>query len=168
MRPAGRVGTGQSEDQRDQTCGGDNLANQMPTSNPMLSRQVLADIEHDIGQYRPEDSAGTLRDRVRANLRQRETCAEAATENPVRERDQRVEVRAGHRAEHEDEYREAERRGRAVLQQLQAGLARRELLSGNARADDDGDEQTGSQESANSRRAKTGDAVHADILTDLT
>jgi len=55
-------------------------------------------------------------------------------------------VRAGHRAEHEDQYGEAERRGRAVLQQLQAGLARRELLSGNARADDDCDEQTGAEE----------------------
>ena len=107
---------------------------------------MLADVEHDVGQQRPDDSARTLRNRVRADLSQREARAEATTEEPIRERHHRVEVRAGHRAEHEDQHGETERRGRAVLQQLQARLAGRELLRGNARADDDRNEQAGAEE----------------------
>ncbi len=47
----------------------------------------------------------------------------------------RVEVAAGDRAEHQDDREQPGRGRRRVLQQLQPGLARRQPLRGDARAD---------------------------------
>ena len=81
-----------------------------------------------------------------ANLGQREADAASAAEEPVRERDDRVEVPPRHRAEHEDQHRQTERGGGAVLQQLQPHVVRGQLLRGDSRADHDGDQQAGAQE----------------------
>ena len=113
-------GADEGEDQHQQSGGGDDLAEQVSAAGPVLGRQVLPDVEHDVGQQRPADPAGALRERVRADLGQGEPGSGAAAEEPVRERDDRVEVRAGHRAEHEDQHRQPEHGGGAVLQQLQA------------------------------------------------
>src|SRR4051812_22788053 len=58
-----------------------------------------------------------------------------AAEGGVDKRNDGVEVRAGNRAEHEDEGEEAGRRRRRVLEQLQPGVARRERGRGDPRAD---------------------------------
>ena len=76
-----------------------------------------------------------------------------AAEDAVGERDDRVEVGAGHGAEGEDQRDEAAGGGGRVLQQLQTDVVGREPLGGDARADDDGDEEGGADASAVTRRA---------------
>jgi hypothetical protein len=64
----------------------------------------------------------------------------------VDQRDDRVEVRSGDRAEHEDEGEEPGRRRRRVLEQLQAGVAGRERGGGDPRADHRRGEEGGAEE----------------------
>jgi hypothetical protein len=56
-RPAGRVSCGPGEGQCDQPGGGDEFADQVPAAGPILVGQVLADVEHDVGQQRPANAA---------------------------------------------------------------------------------------------------------------
>ena len=58
-------------------------------------------------------------------------------------RDERVEVRAGDGAEREDQRDEPGAGRDRVLEQLQADVVRREPLRGDARTDDDRDEERG-------------------------
>ena len=53
----------------------------------------------------------------------------AAPQQPVRGGDNRVEVRAGDRAEHQDQHRQPEHGGGRVLQQLQSDVVRGEWLA---------------------------------------
>ena len=70
----------------------------------------------------------------------------ATAQQPIRCRDDRVEVRAGDRPEQQDQHGQAEHRGGGVLQQLQPDIVRGELLCGNTGADDDRDQQGGAGE----------------------
>ena len=64
-----------------------------------------------------------------------------APEAGVDERDDGIEVRAGNRAEHEDEREEANRGRRSVLEQLQADVIWRQFRGGDPRADHRGREE---------------------------
>ena len=75
-----------------------------------------------------------------------EAGAGAAAQQPVRRRDDRVEVRAGDRAEQQDQHRQPEHGGGRVLQQLQPDIVRGELLGGDPGADHGGDQQRGADE----------------------
>ena len=77
-----------------------------------------------------EHAAGDLG----GDVGERVTPADAA-EARVGERDDRVEVPAGHRAEHQDDREQPCRRRGGVLEQLQTNVARGERLRRDARAD---------------------------------
>ncbi|GAB3148176.1 hypothetical protein GCM10027058_08360 [Microbacterium neimengense] len=55
-------------------------------------------------------------------------------------------MRSRHRAEHEDQHRQAERRGQTVLEKLQPHIIRGETLRSDTRPDHDRDEQARSDE----------------------
>ena len=59
-------------------------------------------------------------------------------ETGIDEGDDRVEVTPRDRAEHQDDGKEARRRGRRVLEEFEARVARGEVLRRDARTDDDG------------------------------
>ena len=69
-----------------------------------------------------------------------------AAEGGVDERDHRVEVGAGDRAEHEDEGEEAGGCRRRVLEQLQSDVSRGELRRGDPRADHRGGQECRAEE----------------------
>ena len=75
-----------------------------------------------------------------------DTGACATAQQPIRCRDNRVEVRAGDRPEQQDQHGQAEHRGGGVLQELQSDVIRGELLCGNTGPDDHGDQQGGAGE----------------------
>jgi hypothetical protein len=97
--------------------------------------------EHQVGGYRAGDAAGHLRGQVGGGVAPRQPA-----ERRVGERDDRVEVRAGHRPEHQDDREQPGRGRRRVLQQLQAGVPGRQPLGGDARADDDRAEERAAEE----------------------
>ena len=70
----------------------------------------------------PAIGAGDLREDVGGEIAAGEPGAGAAAEPPVGGGHDGVEVRAGDRAEHEDQHAEPERGGDGVLQQLQADV----------------------------------------------
>jgi len=79
-------------------------------------------VEHDVGQDRAEDAADDLGNRVGGDVAATDTRACASAQQPIRCRDNRVEVRAGDRPEHQDQHGQAERRGGGVLHQLQSDV----------------------------------------------
>lgn len=87
-----------------------------------------------------------MREQVRGEVAQRESRPGAASEQPICDRHHGVEVRARHGAQHEDQDRQAERGGQAVLQQLEADVIRREALRSDAGTHNDRDEQARSKE----------------------
>ena len=74
--------------------------------------------EHAVRDDRAEHAAGDLS----GDVGERVAPADPA-EARVGERDDRVEVPAGHRAEHQDDRVQARRRGGGVLEQLQSNIA---------------------------------------------
>ena len=96
-------------------------------------------VEHNVAQDRADDAAGDLGDRVGGDVADTDTRACATAQQPIRCRDNRVEVRPGDRPEQQDQHGQAEHRGGGVLQELQSDVIRRELLCGNAGPDDNGD-----------------------------
>jgi len=102
--------------------------------------------EHEVGQDRPGDGAGGLRGGVPGQVPTGQAGAGAAAEEPVRGRDDRVEVRAGHRSEDQDQDAQGERGRDRVLQQLHADVARGQPGGHDPGADDGGDEQCGAEE----------------------
>ena len=143
----GSPGAGQGEDQRDQSGGGDDLADEMACGDAVLGGDLEdLSVEHDVGQDCADDAAEGLSDGVGGDVAGTDTGTGAPSEQPVRCRHNRVEVRAGDRPEQQDQHGQAEHRGGGVLQELQSDVVRRELLCGNAGADDDRDEQRGAGE----------------------
>ena len=84
----------------------------------------------------PADAAGHLGGQIRAGV-----APAQPAEGGVDEGDHRVEMRPRDRAEHQDDGVEPGGGGRRVLEQLEPDVARRELLGGDARADDDGGQE---------------------------
>ena len=81
-----------------------------------------------------------------------------SAEGGVDQRDDRVEVSAGDRAEDEDEGEEARGRRGRVLEELQAGVAGRELRRGDPRADHRGGQESRAEE-LGEEAAGEGDAI---------
>jgi hypothetical protein len=75
-------------------------------------------------------------------------------------------VRSRDGAEQQDQHRQPEHGRGAVLQQLQAHVVGGKLLGGDARADHDGDEQTGAEELGEQPPRLRWGVIHAAILTD--
>ena len=97
--------------------------------------------EHRVRGDRSGDAAGHLGRDVGEGV-----APAQAAEAGVDERDDRVEVGAGDRPEHEDDREEAGRGRGGVLEQLQADVAGRELGGGDARPDHGGGEKRRAEE----------------------
>lgn len=82
-----------------------------------------------------------------------QSAARGAADDPVDKGHDRVEVGSGDGAEHEDQHGEAEGRGDAVFEQLQAGVVG-EPAGGDPGSDDDRDEESGSEEFGEQAREK--------------
>ena len=79
--------------------------------------------ENDVaGGMVPGIEPGDLGNDVGPHIGQGDARPGTSAEGPVRDRHDRVEVRSGHRAEHQDQHREPEHGGCAVLQQLDADI----------------------------------------------
>ena len=91
----------------------------------------------------PGDRADGLDGDVGRDVDTADAGACPAAEQPVGGGDDGIEMRPGHRSEHQDQHGQPEHRRGAVLQQLQPGVARGELLGGDPGPDDHGDEQAG-------------------------
>jgi hypothetical protein len=102
----------------------------------------------------PGDAPGDLRREIRRGL-----APAQPAEGGIDEGHHRVEVTAGDRAEHQDDRDQPDRGRRRVLQQLQPGLARRQPLRGDARADHHRGQERAARNSAVSRRHRTGALV---------
>lgn len=74
--------------------------------------------EHEVGDHRADATADRLGERVEPGV----TCADGA-EEPVDQRHDWVEVRAGHSTEHEDQPNQRSRGRCRVLQQLEPDVA---------------------------------------------
>ena len=96
------------------------------------------------------DRAHDLRDRVGSDL-WREGPSLRAADEPVGERDDRVEVSPGHRSEHEDEHRRPSTVA-VLFSELEPDVLRGELCRGNAGPDDHGHQEGGAENSASKRR----------------
>ena len=101
----------------------------------MVESDTAGELEHQVGHDRADDAADHLRREV-----DRDLPGGHAAEEPVGQRDHRVEVTAGHRPEREDQRHQSGTGGQRVLQQLEADVVRRQALGRDARADDDGDQ----------------------------
>ena len=125
------------------TSSSPNVATNSPSHKPRPDERVCVEsvdrrqVEHQVGDDRADARADDLRDDVDAQRR----AVVDPTEEPVGERDDRVEVRARDRAEREDQRDEPGAGRDRVLEQLQPDVARRQPLRGDARADDDRDEE---------------------------
>ena len=93
-----------------------------------------APVEHDVGKHRADDAAGDLGDGVGGDVAGADTGAGATAQQPIRRRDNGIEVGAGDRTEQQDQHGQAEHRGGGVLQQLQPDVSWGEPLRGNARS----------------------------------
>ena len=123
--------------------------------------------EHEVGQHRAGHRPGQLGHRVPADLAPGEPVPGTPSQEPVRQGDDRVEVRPRHRTEQQDQHCQPEDGGRAVLQQLQADIVRRQLLGRDPRADDDRDQQGAAEELGQQAPAewRPGGRRHGAILT---
>ena len=101
--------------------------------------------EHQVREDRAAGGPGDLGGQIDGEFPATQTVA-PAPEPGIRKADHRVEVRPRHRPEHEDERVEPGSSRRGVLQQLEAGVVRRQALGGDPRADDHCDQKPGSQE----------------------
>ena len=101
-------------------------------------------VEHDVGQDRTDDAPERLSDGVGGRVPGTDAGPGPSPQQPICGRHNRIEVRAGHWATQQDECGQAERGSGGVLEELQPDIARRELLSRNARANDHSDEHSGS------------------------
>ncbi len=106
------------------------------------------------------DSRSQLRRDVHRELSTCQPARRAATQPPVGQGHDGVEVRPGHRGEDQDEHRQPTGRRQRVLQQAHA-VVRGQVLRGDARAHDDSDEQAGTDEL---RRGATGELAAGQLL----
>jgi len=98
-------------------------------------------VEHRIRDDGSGDAAGDLGGDVGEGM-----APAQAAEGGIDQRDDRVEVGAGDRPEHEDEGEQARRRRSSALQELEAGVAGRELGGGDPGADHRRGEERGAEE----------------------
>ena len=105
------------------------------------------EVEHEVRDHRADARAGDLGDDVDAGV-----AGRSAAEDAVGERDDRVEVGARDRAEGEDQRDEPGAGRDRVLEQLEPDVVGRQALGGDARADDDRDEERGADGLGASRR----------------
>ena len=136
----------------------------------MVDRPAL-DVEHQVRQQRARDAADDLRHGVRADVGQAQPRAGTPAQEPVREGDDRVEMRTRDRTEQQDQHGQPQRRCGRVLQQLESHVVRRQPLGGDAGPDDHRDQQPRAQElgkhATEKRRSRSQILVgHAQILTD--
>ena len=110
--------------------------------------------EHDVGHDGPADAAGDLGRKVAGGV-----APAQPAEGGVDEGHHRVEVGAGHRAEHQDDGVQPGAGGRGVVEQLEAGVSRGELLGGDTRADHDGGEE-GAPEELGGDPPPQGELIH--------
>ena len=114
----------------------DDLREPQCTARPGLRRQLdRGELEHHVREHGPEAAANDLSDHVEARVARRDPV-----ERAIDEGHDRVEVRAGDGTEHEDQPDERGSSRGGVLEQLEAGVARREAGGHDAGADD-GDQQ---------------------------
>jgi hypothetical protein len=141
------AGAGQGEDEQDQPGGGDDLAEPQVAGGPVFAGEVDGGQgEHEVGQDRPGDGPDGLRGRTSGEVPAGEPGAGTPVEEPVRGRDDRVEVRPGHRPEDQDQRAERERGRDRVFQQLQTDVVRRQPGGHDPGADHGGDQQGGAAE----------------------
>jgi hypothetical protein len=62
------LGAGEGEDEYEESGGGDQFADQVSAAGAVLVREVLAGVEHGVGEQRPADAAGALRRGVCADV----------------------------------------------------------------------------------------------------
>ena len=97
--------------------------------------------EHHVGHYGSADAARHLDGQVGGGLSPRQTA-----ESGIDEGDHRVVMATRDRPEHQDDGEEPGGGGRGVLEELQAGVSRRQILCGDARADDNRGEERAPQQ----------------------
>jgi hypothetical protein len=100
------------------------LRQQVTTAGPVLGRDRRSHPEHQVRQNGTSHRPDHLRDRIRADLAQRDSVPGTTSQEPVGQRDDRVEVRPRHRTEQQDQHGQAKKRRGAVLQQLQTDIVR--------------------------------------------
>ena len=153
-RGVGTPGTDDAEDHEHEPERGDGLAQPQRARRAGVRRHVdRREVEHHVRDHRPDACAGDLHHDVHARVARRRPAEDA-----VGQRDHRVEVRAGHRPEGEDQGHQSGTGGDRVLEQLEPDVAGGEALRGDAGAHDDRDEQRGADELR--RRAPTRDLGH--------
>ena len=150
------MGAGEREDQQDQPGGRDDLADRWPPDDSMLGGEVRADDEHHVGQQcaadrHPAHWATVYSDSIPTGPG---PYPFGGPEHQSADRDDRVEVRARHRPEHEDQDGQPEDGGGGVLQQLQTDVVGRQLLGRDPGTDDDRHEQPGAEELGKNRRRR--------------
>ena len=121
---------------------GDDLGEEVGRRGPVLGGELERRLgEHDVGHHGAEDAARDLRRQIGGGV----PPAHPA-ERRVDEGHHRVEVAARDRPEHQDDGEQAGRRRGRVLEELQPGVARGELLGGDARPDDERGQEGAAQE----------------------
>ena len=111
----------------------------MRARRPVVGGDVdRGELEHHVGDHRSDARADHLRDHVHARVARAHPA-----EQTVGHGDDRVEVRARHRPEREDQRHEARAGGDRVLEELQPDVVGGEALRGDAGPDDDRDEERG-------------------------
>ena len=143
-RPAG---PDQREDEQHQAAGGDDLAEPERGAGPrMVGPRDRGEGEHQVGQDRPGHRPGDLSGQVRRDEPSGDAVSGPPAEPPVGHRHHRVEVRAGDRAEDEDEHGQGEHGGDRVFEQLQPDVPGRQAGGHDAGPDDRGDQQCRAEE----------------------
>jgi hypothetical protein len=97
-------------------------------------------LEHEVREHRADAAADGLGDDVQAGV-----SGGHGAEESVDERDDRVEVGAGDRAEDEDQADERAGRGGGVLQELETHVVGGQAAGHDSRADDGDDQQRGAE-----------------------
>ena len=122
-----------------------NVANASDSHSPDAGAVMRRDAHrvqavHEVRRDGADHTAGELRGQVDQNL-----AGGHASEDAVGERHRRVEMRPRHRTERQDQRHQTGTGDERVLQQFQADVVRQPLRS-DARADDNRDETSGTEE----------------------
>ena len=134
---------------------GDDLGEEVRARRPVLGRDADRGLgEHEVGDHRAADAAGHLGRQVGDGV-----APGQPTEGRVDEGDDRVEMRAGNRTEHQDDGEQPGGGRRRVLEQLEADVAGRQLLGGDPRPMTTAARNALPRNSA-SRRRQSGCVVH--------
>jgi len=130
-----------AEDRQQQTEGGDRLRQELAGAAAQRRRQLPErQLEHQMRDPDAEHGAGDLRRRVDAGRRPFDAAAQGEGE-----RHRRIEMRAGQRAEHEDEHAQHGAGRQGVAQQGERAVTAGEALRHDAGADHRGEQECRAQ-----------------------